>query len=353
MPLDLPIIRQQRTALHNAAQLAAPALPDVLQALADLFAAQSSEQMLLRPDWQTLNQDLSQAVMQTLAPGDCAMALGDPESSEAHFWKNAAQARGVQLSWLETDPLRTHLEISTWQSALAASPRLLLLDAASPAGFIYPLPRLLRQERPGQPLVIINAHPLAAHAPLDIQRLNCDALLCCGSDLFGPPLGILYQHQPFLNSTATTIEGLPELSAALQYLEWLGKRFGDEFAERYGETFSGRPLLYKQALAAIRSYEFELSRAGLETLPRTPGLELLGPTDLRRLEERIPRFTFRVSPTLQSLAAATSLHLTHHGEWLRLEAFHYHELEEIIRFGQQLRAAQRPPTISNNQPQAL
>ncbi|MCA1954659.1 MAG: aminotransferase class V-fold PLP-dependent enzyme [Anaerolinea sp.] len=354
MPLDLPALHQHFAELKSAAQQAnPPAQDDVQQALCDFFNAQSAQQISLWPDWQTLNLQLSQTLFQMLPPGALAFALGDEFSSEAEQWKAAAAQHGIQLSWLTTDPQRGTLSPETWQAALNAGPRLLLLDAAAPTGLIYPLPRLLRQERPSHPIVIVNARPLAAHAPLDVQRFNCDALLCPGNALFGPPLGLLYQRQPIQsNTTAVPSEALSALQAALDYLQWLGQTYGVEFAERYAENFSGRPLDYKQAMAAIRSYEFELSHALLEELARIPGIELLGPNDPYRVEERIPCFTFRL-PTPPEYLPNTPLTFTACNNLLKIEAFHYHTSDEASAVVASLRVSQSANRTAKNQPEAI
>jgi len=65
-------------------------------------------------------------------------------------------------------------------------------------------------------------------------------------------------------------EGVCGVLGALEYIEWVGETYGAEFAERYAHEYTGRRLLFKQGMAAIRSYEFELSRALLDILAETP-----------------------------------------------------------------------------------
>jgi selenocysteine lyase/cysteine desulfurase len=45
-------------------------------------------------------------------------------------------------------------------------------------------------------------------------------------------------------------------------------------------------------MSAIRSYEYELSRALLDILGETPGVTVYGITDIHRLEERVPTAVF-------------------------------------------------------------
>ena len=47
-------------------------------------------------------------------------------------------------------------------------------------------------------------------------------------------------------------------------------------------------------MAAIRAYEYEISRALLEVVTRTPGVRLYGPADPQRLEDRVPTFAITV-----------------------------------------------------------
>ena len=82
---------------------------------------------------------------------------------------------------------------------------------------------------------------------------------------------------------------------ALEYIEWVGETFGAEHTERYAGDYSGRRLNFKQGMSAIRSYEFELSRALLDILAETPGVTVYGITDTRRLEERVPTCAFTLS----------------------------------------------------------
>lgn len=79
---------------------------------------------------------------------------------------------------------------------------------------------------------------------------------------------------------------------ALEYIQWVGETYGAEHAERYAGEYSGRRLSFKLGMSAIRSYEFELSRALLDIQAETPGVTVYGITDTHRLEERVPTYAF-------------------------------------------------------------
>jgi selenocysteine lyase/cysteine desulfurase len=110
-------------------------------------------------------------------------------------------------------------------------------------------------------------------------------------------------------------------------------------------------------MAAIRAYEFEISRAVLDILEEMPGVTIYGLTDRRRLEERVPTFAFRLKSihprqaaeefgkqniyvwdgNYYALAITERLGLEDKGGMIRVGPVHYNTLEEIEKFGEALR----------------
>jgi len=143
---------------------------------------------------------------------------------------------------------------------------------------------------------------------------------------------------------------------ALEYLEWVGATFGADYVEKYDPDYDGRRLRLKQGMAAIRAYEFELSRELLDVLEETPGVTVYGLTDRRRLEERVPTVSFTLKGrhprdiaeqfdkaniyvwdgNYYALAVTERLGLEESGGMLRVGPVHYNTLEEIQRFGEVL-----------------
>ena len=104
------------------------------------------------------------------------------------------------------------------------------------------------------------------------------------------------QDPPGKFETGTgNFEGICGVLGALEYIEWVGKTFGAEHAERCAGEYSGRKLNFKLGMSTIRSYEFELSRALLDILEETPGVTVYGIKDTKRLEERVPTAAFTLN----------------------------------------------------------
>jgi selenocysteine lyase/cysteine desulfurase len=152
-------------------------------------------------------------------------------------------------------------------------------------------------------------------------------------------------------------EGMCGVLGVLEYIEWVGETFGGEQAERYAADYAGTPLKLKQGMAAIRSYEFELSRVLLDILAETPGVTVYGITDTKRLEERVPTCAFTLSGksphqvaekldeqniyvwdgNYYALRVTERLGLEDSGGMVHVGPVHYNTLEEIKQFGDVLR----------------
>ncbi len=203
-------------------------------------------------------------------------------------------------------------------------------------------------------------------------------MYCASSyKFFGPHAGILYGRAELLEElkaykvrpatdslpgkweTGTqNHEGIAGVLGALEYLEWVGKTFGGEQEEGLsGKGYTGRRLELKKAMTVLRAHEFELSRALLSTLESVPGLRLYGLADPRRLDERVPTFSFRLEGlaplevakalakeniyvwdgNYYALAVTERLGVEQTGGMVRVGAVHYNTLDEINRLGEVLK----------------
>ncbi len=134
----------------------------------------------------------------------------------------------------------------------------------------------------------------------------------------------------------------------------MARTFGETYAEKYQDRYQGRALRFKQALSAIRAYEYELSRALLDVLAETPGVTVYGLTDQRRLEQRVPTVSFtlkgkhprQVAEALDragiyvwdgnyyALSVTERLGVEESGGMVRVGPVHYNTIAEIERFGE-------------------
>jgi cysteine desulfurase family protein (TIGR01976 family) len=346
-------------------------------AAADFLCAAGPQEIVFGPNMTTLTFNLSRSLSRTWEPNDEIVVTRLDHDANITPWVMAAQDRGVNVRWVDFHPEDGTLDMDGLQAALEHRPRLLALGYASNAlGTINPVAQAVQMAHAVGALVYIDAVQFAPHGPIDVQKLGCDFLVCSSYKFFGPHMGVLYGRYDLLESltaykvrpapaappdkfeTGTgNFEGMCGVVGALEYLEWVGANFGADHAAKYGPDYTGRRLRLKQGLAAIRSYEYELSRTLLDVLEETPGVTVYGPTDRRRLEARVPTVSFtlkgmhprQVAEALDkhniyvwdgnyyALAVTERLGLEESGGMVRVGPVHYNTIAEIEMFGKKLR----------------
>jgi cysteine desulfurase family protein (TIGR01976 family) len=347
------------------------------QTVADFLNAPNSQEIVFGPNMTSLTFNLSRALVRTFNPGDELVVTRLDHDANITPWVMAAEDRGCSVRWVDFHPEDGTLDMEEMQAAIERHPRLVAVGYASNAlGTINQVAKIIQMAHAAGSLVYIDAVQYAPHAPIDVQRLGCDFLVCSSYKFFGPHMGVLYGRYDLLDQltaykvrpapsdppgkfeTGTgNFEGMCGVLGALEYIEWVGKTFGAEHAERYAGDYSGRRLNFKLGMSAIRSYEFRLSQALLDILAETPGVTIYGIKDTCRLEERVPTAAFTLkgkSPrqvaekldeanifvwdgNYYALAVTERLGLEGSGGMVRVGPVHYNTLEEIQRFGEVLR----------------
>lgn len=304
----------QHNANHGGAfatsQKSDAVLDEAHLAMADFYNAARPEEIIFGNNMTTLTLYISRSIARTWNPDDTIVVTRLDHDANSTPWVLAAQDRGVNVRWVDFDIEDGTLKLDDFAAALETHPRLVAVGYASNAlGTINPVKKLVQMAHEAGAQVYIDAVQYAAHGPIDVQDLDCDFLVSSAYKFFGTHAGILYGRYDKLDElfaykvrpaphelpgrfeTGTqNHEGIAGVLGAVEYLDWVGQTFGQDFYGKYSAHFSGRRLHLKQAMSAIRAYEFEISRAILNGLAEIPGVRLYGPEDVRRLEERVPTF---------------------------------------------------------------
>jgi cysteine desulfurase family protein (TIGR01976 family) len=352
--------------------LASDALVEDARAfMAAFLNAGRKEEIVFGANMTTLTFNLSRALARTFKPGDTIVVTHLDHDANISPWLLAAEDRGCRVRWVDFHPEDCTLDLEDLKAALSEKPRLVALGYASNAvGTINPLEKIIPLVHAAGALVYVDAVQYAPHGPIDVRQLGCDFLVCSAYKFFGPHLGALYGRYDLLeNLTAYKVRPAPQtppgkfetgtgnfehmsgLIGALEYFEWLGQTYGEEYHDKYIKHYSGRNLTLKQAMAGIREYEFDISRAMLKALKGVPGLKLYGIADEQRVDRRVPTFSFTlkgISPrqvaerlgkkgiyvwdgNFYALAVTERLGLESQGGLVRVGATHYNTLDEVHR----------------------
>ncbi len=341
-------------------------------AMADFYHAASPEEIVFGNNMTTLTLHISRSISLDWQAGDEILVTRLDHDANVTPWVLAAQERGCKVSWVDFNLEDGTLNLEQLQMALERKPRLLAVGYASNSlGTINPVAKIIQMAHAAGTLVYIDAVQYAPHGPIDVQELNCDFLISSAYKFFGSHAGILYgkrehlerlfaykvrpatNHLPGKWETGTQNHaGIAGVQGAIEYFEWVGKEFGsDHFEGLMGSGHQSRRIVLKQAMAAIHTHELVLSQALLEALQSVPGLIIYGLKDKRRLEERVPTFSFRLNALPPRLVAerlaregiyvwdgnyyainvTEQLGLEDKGGMVRVGAVHYNTLQEVER----------------------
>jgi len=346
-------------------------LEDAHAAMADFLNAGRPEEIVFGNNMTTLTLHISRSIARDWQPGDEIVVTRLDHDANVTPWVLAAADRGVKVRRVDFYLEDGTLNLDSLAEALQGRPKLVAVGYASNAlGTINPVAKITEMAHAAGAQVYIDAVQYAPHGPVDVQALGCDFLVCSSYKFFGPHAGILYGKYDLLDrlmaykvrpapndppgkfETGTqNHEGIAGVLGALEYFEWIGETFGQDFAEKYAGRFSGRRLRLKQAMAAIRAYEYEVSRLMLDVLAETPGLKLYGLSDPLKVDQRVPTFAFTLrgqhprqaaeklaqrgifvwDGNYYALSVTEALGLEDQGGMVRVGPVHYNTLEEIER----------------------
>ncbi len=352
-------------------------LEEAHQAMADFYNATSPDEIVFGANMTTLTLHLSRSISRTWNEGDEIVVTRLDHDANVTPWILAAQDRGCKVNWVDFDVEDGTLKLASLQQALERKPKLLAVGYASNAlGTINPVQKIIQMAHEAGALVYVDAVQYAAHGPIDVQKLDCDFLISSAYKFFGTHSGILYgKHDllerlfaykvrpasnllPYKFETGTqNHEGIAGVLGAIEYFEWLGKEFGSEQEEGLlAQGYAGRRLELKKGMTALRAYEYELNRALLAALQAVPDLEIYGITDVKKLDQRVATFSFRMKDlaprkvaeklnehgiyvwdgNYYAINVTERLGIEDKGGMVRVGAVHYNTLDEVQKLKEAL-----------------
>ena len=268
-----------------------------------------------------------------------------PEGTELAFWP----PRGDGL-----------LHPEDLEAALDERTRLVLMTKACPlTGAVNEVVPVAQRLAPRGIALFLEASHFAAHGPLDLRNLRCDAVAVDGAELFGASGAAAWVRRPGPEAAEEVAAGeLPPgvvagWSRAVRYVERLGEAPGALPAPP-SDRF-GRREAMRRGMQGVRQEERVLSRTLLRGLARVSGISVLGEADPWRAALRTPAVSFVPANGTGGGGAALAEALRQAGAEVgggdlgcrgafavldeemeagavRVSLAHYHTAEEIERF---------------------
>lgn len=278
----------------------------------------------------------------------------------------ALEREGAKIIWWHfRDDGRLHPE--DLEKLLSPRTRIVACTLASNAiGSLLDVADVSRRAHAAGAEVFIDAVHYGPHGPIDVQKFDCDYLVCSGYKIFSPHMGFLWGRLETLNALPTfredfvpdttpakleigtyIYENVAGMDAAVQYLEGIGRHISPAATSRRAAVVA--------ATEAIRSYEAQLSSAMLDVLAKVKAT-VYGITAKEQVSHRTPTLCFNIpgiSPAqvteelakqnigvrdghMYSPRLMNRLGLTKESGAVRASLVHYNTLEEVDRFGRAL-----------------
>jgi selenocysteine lyase/cysteine desulfurase len=207
---------------------------------------------------------------------------------------------------------------------------------------------------------VVDAVHHIAHGPMDVQALDCDFLVFSGYKLFSPHGSFMYGRSDLLEELKPyKVKPAPvhppdswewgtrdqakfaAIKGVVDHHVWLAEWIEGEFRGKL-TGYKGRNRAMKVALTAVEEYEKGISRAMLEGVGDSLGLnqmqhvKVYGITDPERVDERDPTFSFEVEGVSQDEVVRRLW--VDHAIALRAEDF-YSKVHEVYERPRLIRAS--------------
>lgn len=332
---------------------------DAHTAMADLYGAQSPEEIIFGQNMTTLTLHMSRCLGHQLKQGDEIVLSRMDHDANVAPWLLLAQDLGLTVRWMDFNPDTYEFPEDAFRKVLSPRTKLLAMGQASNCtGTINDVKHFCHEARAAGVISYIDAVQYAPHGVIDVQAIGCDFLVSSAYKWFGPHMGILWGRKDVLEKTfgykvrpvgdelphkfetgTLSHEGMAGCLGAVEYMESLGS----------GATRRARII---SAWAKMEALEHATTRRLIEGLEARKGLTIRGVTSANAMHRRVPTVSFTIDGVNPSAIAqhmadrnifvwsghnyalepVSRLGLLDKGGVLRVGLAHYNTAEEVDTF---------------------
>lgn len=356
---------------HFATSLLAEKLvDDAHEAAKDFVNARDAREIVFGQNMTTLTFMMSRSLGRDFKPGDEIVVSRMDHDGNVTPWVIMAEERGLKINWLDFSPETFEFDLSRLGDIVNERTRLVAVGYASNVtgtiNNVKAITQAAKTASGGNALVYVDAVQFAPHGVIDVQALGCDFLVCSAYKFYGPHYGLLWGRQELLErltaykvraateelpskfvTGTTNREELAGIMGAIEYYEWLGRKFGgatDPALTRRQRIVAG--------IEAMLRHDHALAERLIAGLKRIPNLRVMGITDRADFSRRVPTVSFVLEGSDPSEIAkfmagqgiyvwdghnygvepVTRLGLIEKGGVVRVGPTHYNTPAEIDRF---------------------
>lgn len=290
--------------------LAAKLVDDAHEAAKDFVNARDVREILFGQNMTTLTFMMSRSLGRDFKPGDEIVVSRMDHDGNVTPWVIMAEERGLKINWLDFSPETFEFDLSRLGDIVNERTRLVAVGYASNVtgtiNNVKAITQAAKTASGGKALVYVDAVQFAPHGVIDVQALGCDFLVCSAYKFYGPHYGLLWGRQELLErltaykvraateelpskfvTGTTNREELAGIMGAIEYYEWLGRKFGGAT----DATLTRRQRIVAGIEAMLR-HDHALAERLIAGLKLIPNLRVMGITDRANFSRRVPTVSF-------------------------------------------------------------
>ena len=185
---------------HTLAGRATQKFEQARQRVADFLHAQFCDEIIwTRGTTEAINLVAQSWGRQTLQAGDEVLVSAMEHHANLVTWQQIAKQTGAQLRII---PLLAsgELDLLAYQAMLSPNTKMVaLVHVSNVLGTVNPVAEVVRLAKQVGALTLIDGAQAVAHAPVDVQALDCDFYAFSGHKVYGPTgIGVLYGRREML-----------------------------------------------------------------------------------------------------------------------------------------------------------
>lgn len=275
--------------IHTLSEEATIAFETVRDTVQKFFNAKHREEIIFTSGATASINTVAQSWGRTnLKKGDHILLTVAEHHSNIVPWQLIAEQTGAKIDFIELTKDQRDLDWKQLDKKLTRKTKIMAVTGLSNVlGVMPPLKKIIAQAHANKTLVLVDGAQLAGHAPVDLQKLNCDFFVCSAHKMYGPTgLGVLYGKKELLEKMPPFLGGGDMIKTVTKTgATWndLPYKFEAGTPNIAGVIGFGAALAYLQKFTwkDIQSHEQNLIQECMKAFQKDPHITVYGPKNFK------------------------------------------------------------------------
>lgn len=273
--------------VHDLSAKATEKYEEVRTRVATFINASSEEIVFTSGTTHGLNL-LANCVGRTLKPGDNVVLSRMEHHANLIPWQQAAKQYRFELRFIELIGQEFVLDLKSAKTLIDKKTKVVsVVHVSNTLGTINPIEEIIIDAKKFGALTIIDAAQSVAHMPIDVQKLDCDALVFSAHKMYGPTgVGVLYARKTLLENMQPYLFGgdmireVTYTDATWHDVPW---RFEAGTPNIVGVIGLGAAIEFIKSIGFeyIQKHEREITDYALKKIQTIEGVRIIGPQNNR------------------------------------------------------------------------